>query len=56
MKIESLLNIAVMKFEFLNLEIRLHKRQVSFLVIKIVKCNRGIRLRIWLQNRLASKF
>jgi len=42
MKIKSLLKIAGMKFEFL-LEIRLnHKRKVSFLVVKTVKCKRGI--------------
>jgi len=41
-KIESLLKIAGMKFEFLNLENRFHKRQVSFLVVKIVKCKRTL--------------
>jgi len=42
-RIESLLKIAGMKFKFYNLEIRFHKRQVvSFLVVKIVKCKRGI--------------
>jgi len=39
-RIESLPKTAGMKFEFLNLEIRFHKRQVSFLVVKIVKCKR----------------
>jgi len=33
-----------MKFEFENLEIRFHKRQVPFLVVKTVKCKRGISL------------
>jgi len=32
-----------MKFEFQNLEIRFHKRKVSFLFAKTVKCKRGIR-------------
>jgi len=41
-RIESLIKIAGIKFEFKNLEIRFHKRQVSFLVIKTVKCKRGI--------------
>jgi len=31
-----------MKFEFQNLEIRFHERQVSFMVVKTVKCKRGI--------------
>jgi len=43
-KIESLLKIACMKFEFQNLQIRFHTRQVSFLVFKTVMCKRGIRL------------
>jgi len=33
-RIESLLKIANIKFEFENFEIRFHKRQVSFLVVK----------------------
>jgi len=37
-RIEILLKIAGMKFEFQNLEIGFHKRQVSFLVVKAVKC------------------
>jgi len=41
-RIESLLKIAGMKFEFYNFKIRLHRRKVlflvSFLVIKTVKC------------------
>jgi len=41
-RIERLLHIAGMKFEFSNLEIRFHKSQVSFLVVKTVKCKRGI--------------
>jgi len=41
-RIESLIKIAGIKFEFKNFEIRFHKRQVSFLVIKTVKCKRGI--------------
>jgi len=43
-KIESLLNTASMKFEFLNLKIRFRKTMVSFLVVKTktVKCKRGI--------------
>jgi len=32
-----------MKFDFYNLEIRFHKRKVSFLVVKTVKCKRAIR-------------
>jgi len=36
-----LLKIAGTKSEFSNLEIRFHKRQVSFLVVKTVKCKRG---------------
>jgi len=41
-RIESLLKIARIKFEFSNLEIRSHKRQVSFLIVKTVKCKLGI--------------
>jgi len=41
-KNESLLKTAGMKFEFWSLEICFHKRQVSFLVVKNVKCKRGI--------------
>jgi len=41
-RIESLLKIADTKFQFQNLEIRFHKRQVSFLVVKTVMCKRGI--------------
>jgi len=40
-KMESLLRTASMKLEFSNLEIRFYKPQVSFLVIKTVKCKRG---------------
>jgi len=42
-----------MKIEFQNLEIRFYKRQVSFLVVKTVKCKRGIKysgLRFMTQN------
>jgi len=42
-RIERLHKIAGMKFEFQNLEIRFHKRQVSFLIVKTVKCKRGIK-------------
>jgi len=41
-QLESLLKIEGMKFKFKNLKIRFHKRQVSFLVLKTVKCKRGI--------------
>jgi len=41
-RIESLLKTASMKLVFSNLEIRFYKRQVSFLVIKTVKCKGGI--------------
>jgi len=41
-RIESLLKIVGMKFEFQNLEIRFHKRQVSFQVVKTVKWKRDI--------------
>jgi len=41
-RIESLLKIAGIKFEFQNLEIRFHRRQVSFVVVKTVKFKRGI--------------
>jgi len=41
-RIEYLLKIAVVKFKFENLEIRFYKRQVSFLVVKTIKCKRGI--------------
>jgi len=44
-KIENLLKTAVIKFEFYNLETRFHKRQVSFLIVKTVKCKRDINLR-----------
>jgi len=37
-----LLKISDKKFEVLNLKIRFYKRQVSFLVVKTVKCKRGI--------------
>jgi len=43
-EIESLLEIADTKFEFLNLEICFHKRKVSFLVDKTFKCKRGIHI------------
>jgi len=39
---KTLLKIAGMKFEFENLKIRFHKCQVSFLVVKTVKCKRDI--------------
>jgi len=39
-----LLKIAGLIFEFYNLEIRFYKRQVTFLVVKTVKCKRGITL------------
>jgi len=42
-RLESLLKIAGMKFEFKNLEIRFHKRQISFLVVKTDKCKRSIK-------------
>jgi len=45
-RIESLLKIAGLKFEFQNLEIRFHKRQASFLVVKTVKCERGISVKV----------
>jgi len=35
-----------MKSKFSNLEIRFHKRQISFLVVKTVKCKRGISFKI----------
>jgi len=41
-RIESLLKITDMKFEFTNLKNRFYKRQVSFLVIKTYKSKRGI--------------
>jgi len=42
-RIKTLLKIAGMKFEIKNLlEIHFYKRQVSFLVLKTVKCKRGI--------------
>jgi len=41
-RIKCLLKIAVVKFKFENLEIRFHKRQFSFLVVKTVKCKRGV--------------
>jgi len=41
-RIESLLKIVGMKFEFQNLKIRFHKRKVSFLVVKTVN-KHGIR-------------
>jgi len=40
-RLESLFKIAGMKFKFWKLEIRFHKREVSFLVVKTVKCKRG---------------
>jgi len=43
-RIESLLKIADMKFEFSNLKICFHKCQISFLVVKTVKCKCGIKL------------
>jgi len=42
-RIESLLKFASMMFEFLKLGNPLHKRQVSFLVVKTVMCKHGIR-------------
>jgi len=41
-RIKSLLKIAGMKSDFKSWEIRFYKRQVSFLVVKTVKCIRGI--------------
>jgi len=41
-RIQSLFKIASMKFELKKLEIGFLKRQVSFLVVKTVKCKRGI--------------
>jgi len=41
-RIESLFKLAGMKF-VLKLDIRFHKRKVSFLVVKTVKWKRGIR-------------
>jgi len=38
--IDSLLKIPGTKIEYENLEIRFHKRKVSFLVVKIVKYKR----------------
>jgi len=38
---KKLLKIAGMKFELSLLEIRFHKRQFSFLVVKTVKYKRG---------------
>jgi len=35
-----------MKFEFQNLDIRFRKAKVSFLVVKSVKCKRGIKFLI----------
>jgi len=43
-KIESLLKIAVMKFEFYNLKTRFYKRQISFLVVNTVMNKCSIRL------------
>jgi len=45
-RIEILLKIAGMKFEIKNLKIRFHKCQVSFLVVKTVKCKRGIKFKV----------
>jgi len=52
-KIESLLKTASMKFEFSNLEIRFHK--VSFLVVKTVKCKRGISYLVHHVGKIQSK-
>jgi len=49
-RIEGLLKIAGMKFKFLKLEIRFHKRQVSFLIVKTASCKRGIRLFIMMSS------
>jgi len=51
-RIESLLKIAGMKFEFLNLKISFHKRLVSFLAVKTVKCKRGIKA---IENRVSCE-
>jgi len=40
-RIESLLKIPGIKLEFEKLEIRFHKYQISFLVVKTFKCKRG---------------
>jgi len=42
-RIKSLLKVAGMKFKFLNLQIRFHRNKVSFLVVKAVKCKRGMK-------------
>jgi len=41
-----------MKFELKNLEIRFHKCQASFLVVKTVKCKRALKHSLW-QNGTA---
>jgi len=45
-KIESLLHSSYLKhvLEFLNLEIRFLKHQVSFLIVKTITCKRGINI------------
>jgi len=40
-RLESLVEIAGIAFEFQNLKIRFHNRQVSFLVVKTAKCKCG---------------
>jgi len=42
-RIDYLLKTVGMKFKFKKLEICFHKRQVSFLVVKAVKCKRSIK-------------
>jgi len=49
-RIESLLKSAGIKFKFQNLETRFYKRQVSFLVVKTVKCKRSIKCIVLVTN------
>jgi len=41
-RVENLLKIASMTFQFWNLKIGFQERRISFLVVKTAKCKRGI--------------
>jgi len=45
-RIESLLKIAGVKFQFLSLEIRFYKGQVPFLAVNTAQCKRDISLQV----------
>jgi len=55
-RMESLLHPANKKFEFWNFESRFHKRKILFLVVKTVKCKRGISIKVFQLSRMTTIF